>query len=106
MKPFSTYPEDRARLLELAAKATLSDDAAAIELGDMVSAILNDEEVSLHQVDETVALLRDAYAVLAFAFNRIHGLPRSRDTELAGDIGKVRARIETVLKFYDRPTAA
>lgn len=47
LKPFSTYPEDRAKLLDLAAKAADSDDAAAIELADLVKAILTDEAVSL-----------------------------------------------------------
>lgn len=42
-KPFSTYPEDREKLLSLAAKAADSDDASAIELADLVTAILTDE---------------------------------------------------------------
>lgn len=47
MKPFSTYPEDRKKLLALAA-AVLADDNAmavpeAVELADLVSAILTDE---------------------------------------------------------------
>lgn len=47
--------------------------------------------------DNMQALLLDAYTVLAFAFNRIHVLPRAQDTELANDIAKVRARIaETI----------
>ena len=44
LKPFSTYPEDRAKLLELAEKAEFSDDDAAIELADLVKAILTDEQ--------------------------------------------------------------
>lgn len=44
MRPLSTYPEDRAKLLGLAAKAANSDDAAAIELADLVTAILTDEQ--------------------------------------------------------------
>lgn len=47
MKPFSTYPEDRAKLLELSSKAANSDDAAAIELADLVTAILTDEQALL-----------------------------------------------------------
>lgn len=43
LKPFSTYPEDREKLLSLAEKASNSGDAAAIELGDLVKAILSDE---------------------------------------------------------------
>ena len=42
---FSTYPEDRAKLLDLARKCERSDDADAVELGDMVRAILEDEAV-------------------------------------------------------------
>jgi len=45
--PFSTYPEDRAKLLDLARKCELSDDANAIELGDLVRAILEDEAVAI-----------------------------------------------------------
>jgi hypothetical protein len=45
-KPFSTYPEDRAKLLDLARKCEQSDDADAVELGDLVRAILEDEAVS------------------------------------------------------------
>lgn len=43
LKPFSTYPEDREKLLSLAAKVADSDDASAIELADLVTAILTDE---------------------------------------------------------------
>ncbi len=46
INPFSTYPEDRAKLLDLARKCELSDDANAIELGDLVRAILEDEIVA------------------------------------------------------------
>ena len=52
----------------------------------------------IHRVlTEQRKALKDAYVVLAFAFNRIHVLPRSRDTELASDIEKVRARIEPLI---------
>lgn len=46
IKPFSTYPEDREKLLNLARKCERSDDASAIELGDLVRAILEDEAVA------------------------------------------------------------
>lgn len=52
---------------------------------------------SVNSQDQMLYALRDAYTVLAFAFNRIHALPRTRDTELAIDIGKVRGRIEKAL---------
>ncbi|MBS0343808.1 MAG: hypothetical protein JSS56_25160 [Proteobacteria bacterium] len=50
------------------------------------------------QVNEMAAALREAYIALAFAFNRIHVLPRTRDTELANSIEKVRAKIAQVMK--------
>jgi hypothetical protein len=49
MLPFSTYPEDRERLLLLARKI-LRDDAdraSIVELADLVVAILEDEEITL-----------------------------------------------------------
>lgn len=103
MKPFSTYPEDREKLLDLASKASCSDDAASIGLADMVKAILDDEQVAITDISDVVAVLRDAYTALAFAFHRIESSSRGRDVELASNIGKIRARIEPVLKFYDAP---
>lgn len=47
---------------------------------------------------QAMTALRDAYVALAFAFNRLHGSGRSRDTELCADFGKVRARIEKVFR--------
>jgi len=47
--------------------------------------------------DDLVAALRLSYRTLAFAFNRIHTLPRTSDTELAEAIEKVRADIEKTL---------
>ena len=47
--------------------------------------------------DKMQSLLLDAYTVLAFAFNRIHALPRSQDTELANDIAALRARISQMI---------
>jgi len=53
MKPFSTYPEDRQKMLALAAtiegKSTLDEDyvKAADELADLVKAILDDEAVTI-----------------------------------------------------------
>jgi hypothetical protein len=42
--------------------------------------------------------MREAYVALAFAFNRLHESPHSRDTELCDSIGKARGRIEHVMK--------
>mgnify|MGYP001627166646 CR=1 FL=1 len=54
IKPFSTYPEDRSRLMGLAT-AILSTDIdeedtikKAVELADLVKAILDDEAVAEH----------------------------------------------------------
>lgn len=44
VKPLSTYPEDRDKMLTLCAAVEKScDDANAIELADLVKAILQDE---------------------------------------------------------------
>lgn len=56
MKPFSTYPEDRAKLLKLAA-SVLADDSVmvgpdAIELADLVRAILEDEAVAISSMED------------------------------------------------------
>jgi len=56
MKPFSTYPEDRAKLLNLAA-SVLADDSVmvgpdAIELADLVRAILKDEAVAISNAED------------------------------------------------------
>jgi hypothetical protein len=53
MKPFSTYPEDRAKMLELCkiieGSYSKSDrlENAAVELADLVKAILEDEQVAI-----------------------------------------------------------
>lgn len=52
--------------------------------------------VNTHQ--PALCALRDAYIALAFAFNRLHGSARSRDTELCLTFGKTRARIEQVFR--------
>ena len=46
----------------------------------------------------SIAVMRDAYVALSFAFSRLHSSGRSRDTELCSDFGKVRGRIEAVFK--------
>jgi len=56
-KPFSTYPEDRAKLLKLAetVEKSYSDDPSFIDaadaLADLVKAILTDEETWLDKDD-------------------------------------------------------
>lgn len=52
--------------------------------------------VNAHQ--PAMSALREAYTMLAFAFNRLHGSARSRDGELCTDIGKVRGRIEAIFR--------
>lgn len=57
MKPFSTYPEDREKLLALAAKIenSYSDSTefidAADALADMVKAILTDEQFMIDHAE-------------------------------------------------------
>lgn len=48
--------------------------------------------------DDLEHALRSAYTALAFAFRRLEGSARSRDTELCSTFLKVRAEIEKVLK--------
>jgi len=52
--------------------------------------------VNMH--DDAIYAMRQAYTVLAFAFNRLHGSARSRDGELCDSIGKARGNIESVFK--------
>ena len=53
MKPFSTYPEDRAKLLELAARVEADpfELVAVCELADLVRAILEDEAVAIDNAE-------------------------------------------------------
>lgn len=55
--------------------------------------------VNVH--DQAMAVLRDAYVALAFAFNRLEPSARSRDGELCRDFGKVRGKIEAVFKLAE-----
>lgn len=48
--------------------------------------------------DNATRLLRQCYVTLAFAFNRLHQSPRSRDGALCEDFGKVRKQIEDHFK--------
>ena len=47
--------------------------------------------------DRMRGVLDESYSTLAAAFNRIHGLPRTSDTELAKLIETTRAKIERAL---------
>ncbi|MBN9028908.1 MAG: hypothetical protein BGO05_10140 [Rhizobiales bacterium 63-7] len=112
-KPFSTYPEDRGLLMTLARTVQASNDAevvdqAAGKLSDLVLAILSDEATDAFDHDQepttqvipqdAATALRDAYTVMAFAFNRLSSSARSRDGELCSDLGKVRGKIEQVFR--------
>ena len=58
MKPFSTYPEDRQKMIDLCKviedpKTSIYNfDKAAIELADIVKAILEDEQVAIEASGE------------------------------------------------------
>jgi DNA-binding transcriptional regulator YiaG len=55
----------------------------------------NAREAGLQEMRDSCRKIMDKAALgLAFAFNRIHTLPRTQDTELATSIGKVKAEIE------------
>ena len=86
---WDTDDADFDRLFALARRGAAAE--AALADNDLYVKTWSDE------FDAMKTVLKDAYTVLAFAFNRIHSLPRSRDTELANDIGRVRKNIERVL---------
>jgi hypothetical protein len=92
---------------------TISDDFKELEARLRRRKSLDWVDPDLEGAADAIAMLRaerdamrevlaDAYRVLAYAFNRIHGLPRTSDTELATDIEKMRARIETLRKLSAR----
>lgn len=54
-------------------------------------------EADAREDTEMRKALIDAQTLLRFSFNRIHVLPRSRDTELADDIQRCLARIAEIL---------
>jgi len=93
-KPFSTYPEDRAKLLDLARKCELSDDANAIELGDLVRGILEDEAVAI-----SAAPLRIDWNKfdLAEAYDLVEGVRRgaAQDPE-SGIDGSLRDALNAI----------
>ncbi|MFN8993124.1 MAG: hypothetical protein ACK5X3_05580 [Pseudomonadota bacterium] len=49
--------------------------------------------------DEARPILQKALAVLARAFDRIHVLPRSTDTQLATEIEEVRAALRSAISL-------
>lgn len=71
-KPFSTYPEDRAKMLDLARKCEQSDDNDAVILGDMVRAILEDEAVApVWTLTEQLDQLLTAHRLSSVSLTRI-----------------------------------
>lgn len=87
MKPFSTYPEDRAKLLALAAKvenATGNDlDDSADELADLVRAILTDEAPAAEEAAAVVRERDEARAYLkAFVYATIDPEDRKADVQV------------------------
>lgn len=50
--------------------------------------------------DDVARALRSSYVALAFAFRRLEGSARSRDTELCSTFLKVRAEIEVTLRAH------
>lgn len=97
MKPFSTYPEDRAKLLELSRIVATSGDAedaekAADELADLVSAIISDESViadmakmTEEQADE-IGQLADRLDTILYSAK----LPVSPEIHIQGMSGVIR----------------
>ena len=72
------------RILEAAFRHTFDADWLALEARAVAA------EARIAELDD---LLAESNVTLGHAFNRIHCLPRTTDTELAGRIGNIRARI-------------
>lgn len=106
----STYQGENAGLID-----RLTNEAAAVEKGgplwgvDETSRYMREAALALSAQDAKVAeaekrqapalaLLRQSYVTLAFAFRRLHESSRSRDGELCQDFQKVRAQIERHFK--------
>ena len=68
---------------------------------DARAALLAASKPPIEALKPFIDALEQANVMLGFSFQRIHGLPRSRDTELASDIGKVRAQISAALKLVE-----
>lgn len=84
MKPFSTYPEDRAKLLELSRIVATSGDVEASEkaadaLADLVTSILSDESVVADRTKMT--------------------------EEQADEIGQLADRLDTILYSVKLPVS-
>ena len=76
-----------------------------------LAALRAERDTLARKRDELRALLVRAgealamdYRTLAAAFNRIHGLPRKSDEELAVRIGKARASLEPLIAVITRAT--
>lgn len=88
--------------------ASMCERSLSIEDGPMLAAKFRDAAFCISIAKSELDRLRaenarlrevgtDALTILEFAFNRIHVLPRSRDTELANDIDKVLGRLRAAL---------
>lgn len=80
IKPFSTYPEDRERLLKLCDDVELSEDVLAHRLADFVRETLHDEE----HLEEVTAerRLRDAAPDLLEAAEQALNFIENTESEL------------------------
>lgn len=85
----------------------LPDDGTCIRCGaaprnasGLCATCIDEDAVRAGELEQSdsIAVMRDAYVALSFAFNRLHGSGRSRDTELCDTFGKARAGIERAFK--------
>jgi hypothetical protein len=108
-RAFEQEQQDAADNLREAIAATLADYRGSIYLADVRKIVIEELNKLTRQAgepewqtrtpvplkfDEQAFALREAYVVLAFCFNRLHGSARARDGELCASIGKVRGKIE------------
>lgn len=106
MKPFSTYPEDRANLMALARTVQETGDIdeaekAADKLSDLVLAILSDESVEADmakmtedQADE-IGQLADKLDASLYSLK----LPISKDIHITGLSGVIREVRDELVKI-------
>lgn len=80
--------------------ATMEAREGCRQRSEVISSLRRHLDAAEAEVKRKDVALRLAYGTLAQAFGRIHGLPRTSDTDLANAIGQTRAKIEAALRAH------
>lgn len=91
------FPKDTTPAFVLAAEAKA-------EVARLREALVKERNALRAKLTSALGALDESYLILAAAFNRIHGLPRTTDTELASRIEAARAKIERALAALNTET--